>query len=60
MELAHAKRHIRTEEVLTKGSKQLSHLKVGDRVAIQDQSSNTPRRWSKTGMVLESLGHDST
>ena len=58
-ELAHAKRHIKTEEKMTKGSKMLPPLTVGESVAIQDQSGNTPRRWSKTGKVLESLGHDS-
>ena len=28
-------------------------------MAIQDQTGNTPRRWSKTGKVVEVLGHDS-
>ena len=58
-EQAHPKRHIRTEEVMTKGTKLLPPLQVGAPVAIQDQSGNTPRRWSKTGRVLESVGHDS-
>ena len=58
-EIAHAKRHIRTEEALTKGSKRLPPLIEGDLVSVQDQSGNTPRRWSKTGRVLESLSHDS-
>ena len=58
-EQAHAKRHIRTEEVMTRGTKLLPPLKDGDLVAIQDQSGNSPRRWSKTGKVLESMGHDS-
>ena len=58
-ELAHAKRHVKTEEKLTSGSKQLPSLIVGDCVSVQDQSGNTPRRWSKTGIVLEISGPDS-
>ena len=44
---------------MSRGTKLLPPLQVGAPVAIQDQSGNTPRRWSKTGKVLESLGHDS-
>ena len=58
-ELAHAKRHVKTQEKLASGSKQLPSLIVGDCVSVQDQSGNTPRRWSKTGIVLEVSGHDS-
>ena len=58
-ELAHDKRHIKTGETLSKGSKQLTPLREGHFVSIQDQTGHTPRRWSKTGKVLESLGHDS-
>ena len=58
-ELAHAKRHVKTEEKLASGSKQLPSLIVGDCVSVQDQSGNTPRRWSKTGIVLEVSGPDS-
>ena len=57
-ELAHAKRHIRTEEALSKGSKKLPPLIEGDAVSLQDQSGNTPKRWSKTGRVLEALDFD--
>lgn len=58
-ELAHARRHVKTGEALSLGSKQLSPLIEGDLVSVQDQSGTTPRRWSKTGKVLEALGHDS-
>ena len=34
-------------------------LLEGDLVSIQDQTRNTPRRWSKTGIVLEDIGNDS-
>ena len=58
-ELAMSKRHIRSEETLTKGSKTLPPLLEGDHVSIQDQSGHTPKRWSKTGKVIECSGHDS-
>merc|ERR1719186_2375160 len=54
-----AKRHVKTTEALSKGSKQLSPLIEGDTVSIQGQSGNTPKMWSKTGKVLEALGYDS-
>ena len=58
-ELAMSRRHIRTEEALHTGSKKQAPLIEGDFVTIQDQTGNTPKRWSKTGKVLEALGHDS-
>ena len=54
-----AKRHVRMENWLQRGTKQLKALKVGDLVSIQDQTGNTPKRWSKTGKVIECLEHDS-
>ena len=57
-EIAHAKRHIKTEEALRYRSKQLPPLSLGDAVSVQDQQGNTPRRWSKTGRVVEVLGND--
>ena len=58
-EITFAKRHIKTEEKLSKGSKKLSPLAEGDQVYVQDQSGSTPRRWSKSGRVLELAGPDS-
>ena len=46
-------------EALTAKSKNLPPLSVHDPVSIQDQTGNTPRRWSKTGKIVEVLGHDS-
>ena len=54
-----AKRHVRMENWLQRGTKQLKALKVGDSVSIQDQTGNTPKRWSKTGKVIECPEHDS-
>ena len=58
-ELAMAQRHVKTAEALSKGSKQLAPLIEGDSVSIQDQTGTTPKRWSKTGRILEILGNDS-
>ena len=53
------KRHIRVVAALSTGSKQLTPLLEGDTVSVQDQTGNSPRRWSKTGQVLEFLENDS-
>ena len=58
-EQAHSKRHVRTDERMSANSKHLPALQVHDVVAIQDQTGHTPRRWSKTGKVVEVMGHDS-
>ena len=58
-EIALAKRHVKMAEQLSKGTKQLPPLQEGDCVVIQDQTGNTPKRWSKTGKILEALGYDS-
>ena len=57
-EIAHARRHIKTEEVLASKSRLLQSLQLGDLVSVQDQTGNTPRRWSKTGTVIDVLGND--
>ena len=57
-ETAHAKRHLKTEEMLSNKCRKLPDLQLYDVVAIQDQTGSTPRRWSKTGTVMEVLGHD--
>ena len=58
-EVAHAKCHVKTNEILSALSRNLPALQVGDNVSVQDQSGSTPRRWSKTGKIVEILGHDS-
>ena len=58
-ERAYAKRHIKTDKALHARSRSLPPLKAGDIVSIQDQSGNNPRRWSKTGKIVEVLNHDS-
>ena len=39
-------------------TRQLPQLKVGDTVRIQNQVGNYPRRWDKTGTVVEVRQHD--
>ena len=53
------KRHYSKVEDLTRGSKHLQPLIVGDRVYIQDQTGKTPRKWNKSGLILENQSHDS-
>ena len=53
------RRHYAKAEDLTAHSKHLSKLQPGDHVYVQDQTGTTPRRWNKSGIVLECLPHDS-
>ena len=58
-EQAHAKRHAKMEERLSAGTRELPPLKVGDTVVVQDQSSNKPGKWTRTGVVIETLPYHS-
>ena len=59
-EQAHAQRHAKMEERLTLGTRVLPPLKVGDTVVVQDQSSaGKPGKWTKTGVIIESLPYHS-
>ena len=46
-------RHLKTAERLSEHTRRLPHLIVGDHVRIQNQTGNNPRKWDKTGMVVE-------
>ena len=52
------KRHFRMSEKWSEHTKSLPPLKVGHLVRIQNQSGNSPRKWSRTGVVVEVLQHD--
>ena len=56
-----AKRHGRMEDWLKHGARALIPLVNGDTVAVQDQtqSNGKPGRWNKSGVVVETLPHDS-
>ena len=58
-ERALAKLHLAKQEVLTRGSKPLPKLSVGDSVMIQDQTTHKAGRWTKTGTIVEDQGFDS-
>ena len=53
------KRHYLKAEKLESGAKALKALNVGDNVYVQDQHGISPKKWSKSGMVVELLGFDS-
>ena len=46
------------ERSLSGGARDLPSLEVGDMVQIQNQRGNTPRRWSKSGKIIEKLDFD--
>ena len=56
-ELAMAKRHVRHQQHHDTHTKELQPLVLGDTVLIQNQSGPLPKRWHKTGRVVESLGN---
>ena len=48
------KRHILKHEQLTRGSKTLPPLQIGDQVAIQEANTHgKPGKWTKTGTVTD-------
>jgi hypothetical protein len=57
-ELALRKRHTRAEELLSEHTRALPPLRVGDHVRIQNQTGNAPRKWDRTGLVVEVRQHD--
>ena len=54
-ELALARRHVVQEKRLTEHTKTLPKLQVFNVVMIQNQSGPQPRKWDKSGMVVEVL-----
>lgn len=57
-ESALRKRHFRADERLNEHTRILPPLRVGDHVRIQNQVGNDPRKWDKTGVVVEVKQHD--
>ena len=58
-ESALRQRFHRTSEALTCHSRPLPSLSPGDRCYIQNQTGRFPKRWDRSGTVMESLGNDS-
>ena len=52
-------RYHRTSESLREHSRPLCPLTIGDRSYIQNQSGNHPKRWDRSGTIVDSVGHDS-
>ena len=57
-EQALAVKFARIERDMSGGARNLTSLEVGDIVQIQDQRGNTPRRWNKSGRIVEKLEFD--
>lgn len=51
-------RSIRMNEVWTEHTKALRPLRVGDYVRVQNQIGPNPKRWEKTGVIMEKRDHD--
>ena len=46
------------EKNLGGGARRLPDLEVGDMVQIQNQRGNDPKRWNKSGEIIEKLDYD--
>ena len=57
-EKALARRHVAHHEAWSEHAKKLPPLTIGDKVFIQNQVGNHPRRWERTGTVVELKDHD--
>lgn len=51
-------RFVKSSESLNEKCKWLSNLNIGDHCFIQNQTGNSPKRWDKTGIVMEIKPHD--
>ena len=51
-------RHAKEVEALLPHTKKMPPLKVGNSVRIQNQTGNAPRRWDKSGQVVEVRQND--
>ena len=48
----------RTTESLKEHSRPLRPLAIGERVFLQNQQGTSPTKWDRSGIVMESPGHD--
>ena len=51
-------RFTRSSETLNEHSRNLPPLETGDRCFIQNQSGNAPKKWDRTGTIINNLPHD--
>ena len=57
-EQAMAKRHVLHHEAWSEHTKKLGRLQNGDKVFLQNQVGPNPRKWERTGTVMECKDHD--
>ena len=50
--------YVRIMETLKEHSRSLVPLYIGDNMLVQNQSGNSPGKWDRSGIVVESKGHD--
>ena len=55
--MALAKLYASQEEIWTEQTKTLAKIPVGAEVSVQNQTGNRPKRWDRTGTVVEILPH---
>ena len=53
-----AKRHVLQHEAWSEHTKKLAKLQQGDKVFIQNQVGPNPRKWERTGTIVECKDHD--
>ena len=51
-------RFVKTSEKLNEHSRNLENLSVGDHCFVQNQTGNYPKRWDRTGAIVEVNPHD--
>ena len=51
-------RYVKTIKTLSEHSRPLNPLQVGDSVFIQNQTGNYPKKWDRSGIVMEVRSHD--
>ena len=57
-EAASAKRHAKERERLSEHTRLLELLRTGDHVYIQNQIGNQPRKWDRSGKIVEAMKFD--
>ena len=51
-------RFVKTAEKINEHAQKLEKLNIGDRCLVQNQTGNYPKRWERTGIVMEIGRHD--
>lgn len=57
-EIALRTRFIKTSEKLNERARNLDRMSIGDRCFVQNQTGNSPKRWDRTGTVVDAGAHD--